>query len=108
MAFDTAFNMILTMTYPDIINGFTITFTDDTVTTAYDNVDDTHKESAFPNDFAFREIYHALKQCAINGGFIKNADGAYEMTCEGVTVVADEKGNITSAELQSGFFIFGL
>lgn len=108
MVFDTAFNMILTMTYPDIIKGFTMTFTNETVTTAIDNVDDTHETAEFPNDFAFREIYNALKHGAVNGGFQKNANGAFEMTCGGVTVVADEKGNITSAELKNGFFIFGL
>ncbi|MCQ2479806.1 MAG: hypothetical protein MJ120_04115 [Clostridia bacterium] len=108
MAFDTAFNMILTITYPDIIKGLTMTFTADNVITACDNVDDTHCAEDFPNDFAFREIYNALKQGAINGGFQKNADKAYEMTCGGVTVIADDKGNITSAEVKNGFFIFGL
>ncbi len=108
MTFDPNFNMIMNMTYPDIIKEFTFAFSADTVTTTFDNVNDTYSVADFPNDFAFREIYNALRQCAVNGGFSRNSDGAIEYTGEGVTIVADEKGNITSASLKNGFFIFGL
>ena len=108
MAFDKNLNMILTMTYPDIIKGFSMTFCDDSVISAVDNIDDSHKADEFPKNFAFMSIYKALKTAAVSGGFIKNSDAAYELVCEGVTITADTGGNLTSASLKNGFFIFGL
>lgn len=108
MAFDKNLNMIITFTYPDNINGFSLTFTSDAVISSVDNVDDTYTWDSFTDNFAFLSLYKALKNASLNGGFGLNKDSAYEMTDFGVTVVADKHGSVTSARVKNGFFIFGL
>ena len=108
LSFDSGTNMTVMVNYPDIISGVSMTFCADTVLTAVDNVEETHSAKDFPNDFSFLCIYNALKTAVSGGEFKRNADSAYEMTCEGVTLVADKNGNLTSASLENGFFIFGL
>lgn len=108
LSFDSGTNMTVTINYPDIISGVSVTFCADTVKTSVDNVEGTHSAGDFPPNFSFMCIYNALKTAVSGGEFKRNADAAYEMTCEGVTLVADKNGNLTSASLENGFFIFGV
>ena len=99
--------MFITITYPDEISGFSMYLCGDNITCSMKNVENTYKLSDFPDDFALIDFYKALRKAVTDGVFVKNSDSAYEMTCEDVTIVADEQGNITSASVKNGYFIFG-
>ncbi len=106
--FDEKNSMNMTLTYPDYISGYTLCFDGENIISSVNDVENIHKNKDFPDDFSFLSIYKALKKAVTDGVFSKKTDNEYEMTYAGVTVKADEQGNITSAGVDDGYIIFGM
>ncbi len=107
ISLDKGKNMLVAMTYPDLISGVSYTFCEDTVISSIDNIDSTYKMKDLPENFAFLKLYNAIKEITAQDSFVKKSDKAYEKLSQGVTLITDEKGNLTSASLKSGTITFG-
>lgn len=106
--FDSEMNMTLKVTYPENINGLMFYFNNDTVTTSYDGVSNTYKYTDLTGSFIFSDVYRALKYSMHYGEFTINDESSYSASYDGITIIADKEGNITSLTLKNGHLVFGI
>lgn len=106
MIFDSEMNMALTVTYPQNISGLKFDFNADTVTASFDGVCNTYKKNELPDEFIFMNVFNLIQNAVNQGGFIRNSDSSYEATSNGIKLIADKQGNITSATLKNGYILF--
>lgn len=106
ISFDEKNNMFLILNYPKEISGLSLYFDGKTVSSTYERAKSNHSAFDYSENFAFLNLYNAICNALTDGGFILNSDSAYELDFNGVTLIADKDGNLTSARAKNASFIF--